>query len=141
MANVNPYLTFDGDCETVFNYYKSVIGGEFSMLSRFKDMPGPHNDNPADADLVMHVALPIGNTVLMGSDRPPSFGRATLGDNISLAIGTDSREQADKVYKGLSDGGKAEMPMGDAPWGDYFGMLTDKFGIQWMVTHTPPKKG
>ncbi|WP_343704163.1 VOC family protein [Chitinophaga sp.] len=138
MANVNPYLTFDGTCEEVFNFYRSVFGGEFATVMRFKDMPGPHMEAGDDGNLVMHMALPIGqHSILMGSDRPSSFGKATKGDNFSLAIGADSREHADKLYKGLSEGGKAEMPMGDAPWGDYFGMLTDRYGIQWMISYGP----
>jgi PhnB protein len=138
MANVNPYLTFDGNCEAVFNHYKSVIGGDFAALVRYKDMPGPGTDDPAEANMVMHVSLPIGpHTMLMGGDRPKSFGPATFGNNFSLAIGADSREHADQLYKGLAGGGKEDMPMGDAPWGDYFGMLTDKFGIQWMVVQGP----
>ena len=137
MAHVNPYLTFDRNCEEAFAHYKSVIGGEYTAMIRFKDMPGPHTSASGDNDLVMHVALPIGNTLLMGSDRGDSMGKGTPGDNVSLAIGADSREHADKLYKGLSQGGKPEMPMGDAPWGDYFGMLVDQFGIQWMISFTP----
>ncbi|RPE08784.1 VOC family protein [Chitinophaga lutea] len=136
MAHVNPYLTFGGNCEEAFNYYKSVLGGEFLTVMRYKDMPGPHHQDPADDNLVMHVALPIGkNSLLMGGDRPKSFGPAELGNVFSLAIDPDSREHADKLFEGLSSGGKADMPMGDAPWGAYFGMLTDKFGVQWMINY------
>lgn len=135
MATVNPYLTFDGTCEAAFNHYKTVIGGDFVNISRFKDMPGPHRKDASDDNLIMHVALPVGKTsILMGSDRPPSYGAGKVGDNFSVSLTADSREHADKLFKGLAEGGQVTMPMGDAPWGAYFGMLTDKYDIQWMIS-------
>lgn len=133
MAAVNPYLTFGGSCEEAFGLYKSVFGGDFLTLSRFSEMPAEHYGQ-GEENLVMHVALPIGaNTILMGSDSPSTFGPLNVGNNYSVAVSPDTKDQADKIFNGLADGGKVTMPISDAPWGAYFGMLTDKFGIQWMV--------
>lgn len=145
MATVNPYLTFDSTCAEAFEFYKSVFGGEFSYLGKFKDMPpmegqGPMSD--ADGEKVMHVSLPISKeTVLMGSDSSEAFGQATIiGNNFSVSINTDSQEEADKLFGGLSVGGKVTMPMSKTFWGAYFGMFTDKFGIQWMVNFDEQKE-
>lgn len=127
MAQVNPYLVFNGDCEAAFEFYKSVFGGEFPYIGRFKDMPPmPEDENcpppsEADGNLIMHVSLMVGDTVLMGSD---SFSGqpATFGDNFSVSINTDSREEADRVFNGLSAGGKVTMPMDNTFWG---GILRD----------------
>jgi PhnB protein len=140
MASVNPYLTFPGNCEEAFNFYKSVFGGEFPYFGKFKDMPPMEGCGPlseADGEKVMHVSLPISKeTVLMGSDSSESWGQATImGNNFSISINTDSTEEADKLFNGLSAGGKVTMPMDKTFWGAYFGMFTDKFGIQWMVNH------
>ncbi|MGX5820998.1 VOC family protein [Chitinophaga lutea] len=143
MAMVNPYLNFNDACEEAFNLYKSVFGGEFSMVMRFGDTPpgnGCPDYTPAEAKKIMHMSLPIGSgTVLMGSDMPAEMGKVTNGNNFSVAVSADSREHADKIHAGLSAGGRADMPMGDAFWGDYFGAVTDKFGIQWMITHSPQR--
>lgn len=141
MLNVNPYLNFKGNTEEAFNFYKSVFGGEFTMLMRFKDTPEAGNI-PADArDQIMHVALPLGkNNVLMGTDAPESMGFGLkVGNNVHIAIQTESREEADNLFKGLSAGGNVQMPMADMFWGDYYGAFTDKFGIQWMIAFTNPK--
>lgn len=145
MATVNPYLTFDSRCAEAFEFYKSVFGGEFSYLGKFKDMPpmegqGPMSD--ADGEKVMHVSLPISKeTVLMGSDSSEAFGQATIiGNNFSVSINTDSQQEADKLFGGLSVGGKVTMPMSKTFWGAYFGMFTDKFGIQWMVNFDEQKE-
>ena len=136
MPAINSYLNFNGNTEEVFNFYKSVFGGEFQMVMRFKDVPPEHQSTPAEANKIMHISFPIGkNNVLMGSDVPEAWGKAVTGTNVSLSITADSKEEADKLYKGLSAGGKATMPMSNTFWGSYFGMLTDKFGIQWMVSH------
>ncbi|WP_143306004.1 VOC family protein [Chitinophaga vietnamensis] len=133
MAAVNPYLTFGGSCEEAFGLYKSVFGGDFLTLSRFSEMPAEHY-GPGEENLVMHVALPIGNnTILMGSDSPSTFGPLNVGNNYSVAVSPDTKDQADQIFNGLADGGKVTMPISDAPWGAYFGMLTDKFGVNWMV--------
>ncbi len=137
MAQVNPYLTFNGDCEDAFEFYKKVFGGEFTYLGRFKEMPpmGDKKVSSADGEKIMHVSLPIGKeTVLMGSDTSEEFGQtAKPGSNFSISVNADTQEEADKLYNGLVSGGQKIMPMDKTFWGAYFGMLTDKFGIQWMV--------
>ncbi len=140
MTVVNPYLIFNGNCDEVFEFYKSVFGGEFTGKMRFKDMASEEMPIPEhEHDKIMHVALPIGNTILMGSDSMESSGAVKDGNNFSVAITPDSKEEADRIFNGLSDGGKQTMPMDDAPWGAYFGMLTDKFGINWMVNYNYPR--
>ncbi len=134
MTALNPYLNFNGNTEEVFNFYKSVFGGEFAMLMRFGDTPGCENMPETDKNGIMHIALPIGNNVIMGTDVPKSMEQVTMGTNMSISVSVHSREEADRVYNGLSAGGKATMPMDDMFWGDYYGMLTDKFDIQWMVS-------
>ena len=133
MATINPYLNFNGNTEEAFNFYKSVFGGEFEMVLRFKDMEVP-GQSMGDPNLIMHIALPISKeTVLMGSDVPSEFPQAVTGSNVSLSYNPDSKEAADKVYNALSAGGTVTMPMDNAPWGAYFGMCNDKYGIQWMI--------
>ena len=133
---INPYLNFYGNTEEAFNFYKSVFGGEFAMVQRFKDTPGCENLPPADWDKIMHMALPIGpDNVLMATDALDSMGQSlTVGNNFSLSISTDSEEETNRVFNALSAGGKATMPPEKTFWGSYFGMLTDKYGIQWMVS-------
>lgn len=137
MAHINPYIHFNGNAEEAFTFYKSVFGGEFAMLSRFKElaMPGIGEN---EAEKIMHISLPIGpHTILMGSDTPDSMGKHNLNETRSkIAISPDSKEEADKIFNGLSAGGQVEMPMMDAPWGAYFGMFRDKYGIEWMVNFT-----
>jgi PhnB protein len=138
MAQVNPYLMFNGNCEAAFLFYKSVFGGEFQSFNRFGEMPQDDNCEPLDdttKNLIMHVSFPISSeTILMGSDTSESFGNtATIGNNISLSINTNSREEADKLFEGLSKDGKVTMPLQDTFWEAYFGMFTDKFGINWMI--------
>lgn len=132
MANINPYLVFHDKCEEAFEFYRSVFGGEFMAKMRFSEMMPDAGD---EADKIMHVALPISDgNVLMGSDNSNNMGGApTIGNNVSIAIGTSDRGEADKLFSGLSDGGSVTMPMNDAPWGDYFGMFTDKYGFNWMI--------
>jgi PhnB protein len=146
MPSFNPYLNFPGTTEEAFNFYKSVFGGEFAMVMRFKDMTtGEGCDgaqvSEADADKIMHISYPLGgDTVLMGTDSLESMGqKLNAGDNFSICIGPDSKEEADRLYQALSEGGTASMPMADMFWGDYWGMLTDKFGIQWMVNYGEKK--
>ena len=134
MAAVNPYLTFNGQCEEAFNFYKSMFGGEFATISQFKDIPSEHTMPAIEGDKIMHVALPISReTILMGSDRPGGFGPGITGDHFSIAINTSSKEEADKLFYGLSEGGTVTMPLEKTFWGAYFGMFRDKFGVQWMV--------
>ena len=138
MTVVNPYLTFNGNCEEAFTFYKSVFGGEFQFMGRFKDMPpmGGKQVPEADAEKIMHVSLPVSKeTILMGSDSSAEFGQATvMGNNFSISVNTGSEEEADKMFNGLSAGGNVTMPMSKTFWGSYFGMLVDRFGIQWMVS-------
>ncbi len=137
MLAFNPYLNFAGNTEEAFNFYQSVFGGEFVMLQRFKDMPGGPEMSEADQNKIMHISLPIGGgTILMGTDTLESMGQhLTVGTNFSIAIGTSAKEEANTIFNALSAGGKIEMPIGDTFWGAYFGMFTDKFGIQWMVNY------
>jgi PhnB protein len=136
MATINPYLNFGGNCEEAFNFYKSVFGGEFLTVMRFKDVPAEYQMPESEGQKIMHVALPIGQgTILMGSDTPAAMEPVTNGNNYSIAIGTESEAEATKLFNGLSAGGQVTMPLDKAFWGAYFGMLTDKFGIQWMVSY------
>lgn len=135
MAAVNPYLMFNGTCEEAFLFYKSVFGGEFPYIGKFKDAPAEEGEVLSEEALnrIMHVSLPIGNTILMGSDSHPRYGDVGFGDNFSISINTESTEEADRIFNGLSAGGKVEMPLQKTFWGAYFGMFKDKFGINWMV--------
>lgn len=135
MATINPYLNFLGNTEEAFNFYKSVFGGEFVVFQRFKDSPHGDNMSAEDKEKIMHVALPIGNgNVLMGTDALDSMGqKLNIGDNFSISISADSEAEADQLFAALSPGAHIVMPLEKAFWGAYFGMLTDKFGIQWMV--------
>ena len=129
------YLNFAGNAEEAFNFYKSVFGGEFSSVVRFKDFPMEGVEIPkADEDKVMHIALPIGDNLLMASDVLESQGQQLVqGNNNYVMVNPDGKEEADRIFKGLSRGADIEMPIADQPWGDYFGSLKDKFGVMWMV--------
>ena len=137
MASINPYLIFNGNCEAAFLFYQSVFGGEFPFIGKFKDMPPADNCPPLsaeDANKVMHVTLPIGGgSILMGSDSNSQSGQVAFGANVSLSINADSRIEADKLFNGLSAGGKVVMAMQDTFWGAYFGMFVDKYEIHWMI--------
>jgi PhnB protein len=138
MTTVNVYLTFNGNCEEAFNFYKSVFGGEFPYIGRFKDMPteGGKPVSTEDAEKIMHVSLPISKeTMLMGSDTGGEWAsNYSHGNNFSISINTGSKDEADRLFNGLSIGGQVTMPMNKTFWGEYFGMFTDKFGINWMVS-------
>ena len=139
MAQINPYITFNGNCEEAFNFYKSVFGGEFPYIGRFKEMPPAEGKTmpAADGEKIMHVSLPISNeTTLMGSDTGGEWAsNFKEGNNISISINTASEEEATKIFNGLSAGGKIIMPLEKTFWGAYFGMFADKFGIGWMVNY------
>lgn len=143
MATFNPYLNFPGNTEEAFNFYKSVLGGEFQAVMRFGD--GPDCDEmkipDVDKNKIMHIALPIGDgNMLMGTDALESLGQTlTTGNNFYICISPDSREEADRLFAELSDGGKVEMPLQDMFWGDYFGCASDKFGVQWMISFANKK--
>lgn len=134
MTTINPWINFNGNAEEAFTFYKSVFGGEFTKITRFKDLSGPGFPATEDANKVFFVGLPIGTNLLMGNDIPASMGKVSENENrskISISVGT--KEEADKLFNGLSAGGKVEMPIGDSPWGTYFAMFRDKYGIEWMV--------
>lgn len=139
---LNPYLNFEGNTEEAFNFYKSVFGGDFTSVVRFKDVPDAAQVSEADKNKLMHIALPIGeNMILMATDALESMNHhLSVGNNFSICIDVASEGEADKLFKQLSEGGKADMPMQKAFWGAYFGSFTDKFGIQWMVNYTYPKE-
>jgi PhnB protein len=144
MAKINPYLHFIGNTEEVFNFYKSVFGGEFAMVMRYGDMSGQEGcENMSDDDKkkIMHIALPLSDGhVLMGTDAVGEYAKdAIIGNNISLSISADSKEEAEKIFNGLAESGKVTMPLGDTFWDAYFGMLKDKYDVQWMVNYDYPK--
>ena len=142
MATLNPYLNFQGNTEEAFNFYKSVFGGEFITVMRYKDTPEAGKVPAHEQDKIMHMALPIGKgNILMGTDMLESMGQPLqAGNNISLSITVDSEGEADKLFQGLSADGQVTMPLEKTFWGDYFGMLTDPFGIQWMISYEYPKQ-
>ena len=143
MALINPHINFNGNAEEAFTFYKSVFGGDFATVMRFKDMAS--NEAAADdteANKIMHIALPIGPNVLIGNDVPKFMGRVNEMENRSkIAVSAATREEADKLFNGLSAGGTIEVPIADSPWGSYFGMFRDKYGIEWMVDFDPKYKG
>lgn len=133
MKAVNPYLNFNGNTEEAFNFYKSVFGGEFVTVMRFGDTPGCESMPETEKNGIMHIALPLGSSLLMGTDVPKSMEQVKFGTNSSITIDAESREEADRYFNGLAEDGKVGMPMDDMFWGAYYGMLTDKFGVQWMI--------
>ena len=140
MAIINPHVNFNGNAEEAFTFYKSVFGGEFAKVIRFKDLAGPGFEiSKSEENKIMHIALPIGKfNMLMGNDVPEILGRTNENENRSkIVISTESKEEADKLFSGLSAGGQIEMPISDSPWGSYFGMFRDKYGIEWMVEFAP----
>jgi len=138
MTQLNPYLTFLGNCEEAFNFYKSIFGGEFTYVGRFADMPPQDGITLSEADKtkIMHISLPINKTtILMGSDTGGEWAnKTTIGNNISLSLNVTSKAEADRLFNLLSSGGKITMPIADTFWGDYFGMCIDTYGINWMVS-------
>jgi len=143
MPTLNPYLNFPGNTEEAFNFYKLVFGGDFAGgVFRFKDTPDGNKLSESEQQKVMHIALPIGKgNMLMATDTLESMGhKVTPGTNFHLSIEAESKDEAEKIFNALSNGGKVTMPLADAFWGAYFGMLTDKFGMQWMVNYTYPKE-
>ena len=142
MIKLETYLNFNGNTEEAFEFYKSVFGGEFSSLVRFKDMPMAGVAIPeADVGKIMHISLPIGANTLMGSDSLESLGmKLNQGNDVYIFIAPDSKDEADRIFAALSAGGEIEMPMADQPWGDYFGSFRDKFGVMWMINFSMPKE-
>ncbi len=140
MKAINPWINFNGNAEEAFQFYKSVFGGEFAKVIRFKDLVSegfPVSEN--EADKIMHISLPIGrNNVLIANDVPEIMGRTNENENRSkIVINAESREEADKIFNGLSVGGDVEGPIGETPWGTYAGMFRDKYGIEWIVEFDP----
>ena len=137
MTSINPYLNFGGHCEEAFNFYHSVFGGAAPEFSRFNVMPsgeGEHQMSESDANQIMHVSFPVGDgTVLMGSDRPAAMGPLIFGNNAHISVQLNDKDEATRIFNGLAAGGNVTMPLADQFWGATFGMLTDKFGVQWMI--------
>jgi PhnB protein len=143
VTKLHSYLNFGGNAQEAFDFYKSVFGGEFSSLVRFKDFPMEGVAiSEDDEDKIMHIALPIGDgNVLMASDVLESLGQQLVqGNNVYVSVHPTSREEADRIFNALSDGAEIEMPIADQVWGDYYGSLKDRFGVQWMVNHSPPRE-
>lgn len=139
MASINPHINFNGNAEEAFNFYSAVFGSKFSKVIRFKDMANEDFQVAEhEAEKIMHIALPIGKNFLMGNDVPEILGRTNENENRSkIVIAAESKEEADQLFNGLSAGGSVEMPIGDSPWGTYFGMFRDKYGIEWMIEFDP----
>jgi len=139
MAQINPHINFNGNAEEAFTFYKSVFGGEFATIVRFKEIAS--DEMPVaehEANKIMHIALPIGKNLLMANDVPESMGPTNENENRSkIVINAESREEADKIYNGLSAGATIEVPISDSPWGTYFAMFRDKYGIEWMIDFDP----
>ena len=141
MAQINSHINFNGNAEEAFNFYKSVFGGEIEKIIRFKDIASaefPVAEN--EANKIMHIALPIGKNFLMANDVPESMGQ-TNENRSKIFIIAESKEEADKLFNGLSAGGTVEVPIGESPWGSSLGMFRDKFGIEWMIDFDPKYKG
>lgn len=137
MATANPYLNFNGNTEDAFNFYKSVFGGEFLTVQRFKDTPEAERVSASERDKIMHIALPIGKSnILMGTDALESMGhKVAAGNNFHISLSTESEDETKKLFNGLSAGGTVTVPLEKQFWGATFGMFTDKFGVSWMVNY------
>lgn len=144
MALINPHINFNGNAEEAFTFYRSIFGGEFAKIIRFKDIASPeYTIAEKDENKIMHIALPIGKyNVLMANDVPDFLGEVNENEHRSkISVSTESKGEADKIFNGLSAGGKVEVPIADSPWGSYFGMFRDKYGIEWMIDFDPEYKG
>lgn len=141
MATINPHINFNGNAEEAFEFYRSVFGGKFAKIIRLKELSSP--DFPVaenEMNKILHISLPIGKNILIGNDVPEIMGPVSENENRSkISITAENREEADKLFIGLSADGSVEMPMGKSPWGSYFGMFRDKFGIEWMIDFDPSK--
>ncbi|HRN73182.1 MAG TPA: VOC family protein [Ginsengibacter sp.] len=139
MAQINPYINFNGNAEEAFEFYRSIFGGTFKRVIRFKDLPSAGFEvTAAEADKIMHIALPIGHNTLMANDVPEFMGRVNENENRSkIAVSVESREEADRIFNKLSEGGQVEMPIGDSLWNTYFAMFRDKYGLEWVIEYDP----
>lgn len=136
MAIINPSINFNGNCEEAFTFYKSAFGGEFGKIVRFKDLPSDpaHPISPSEVDKIMHITLPIGQNVLIGNDVPSFMGTVNEQENRSkISIQAESKQEAEHLYQHLSQGGAIEVPLDESPWGSYFAMFRDKYGVEWMI--------
>ncbi|QIL37842.1 VOC family protein [Pedobacter sp. HDW13] len=144
MRAINPWINFNGNAEEAFTFYKSVFGGEFTKITRFKDLSGPGFEvAEEEANKIMYIGLPLGkNNVLIANDIPGFLGQVSENENRSkIYVNTESREEADKIFNGLSGGGEVEGPIDDSPWGTYAGMFRDKYGIEWIIEFDPGYEG
>lgn len=139
MASINPYINFNGNAEEAFTFYKSVFGSEFGTIVRFKDLASAEFPvSESEADKILRITLPIGGNILVANDVPEAMGQVSENENRSkIAVSTESREEADRIFAGLTEGAAIEMPMSDSPWGTYFGMFRDKYGIEWTIEFEP----
>ena len=140
MTTLSPWINFNGNAEEAFTFYKSVFGGDFTSVIRFKDVAGRDSEvAEQDADKIMQIVLPIiGENTLIGNDVPEFMGKVSENENRSkIHVSVDSKEEAERIFNGLSAAGQVEVPMSDSPWGTYFGMFRDKYGIEWMVDFDP----
>ena len=139
MATINPHINFNGNAEEAFNFYKSVFGGEFSKIVRFEEIRGPEIQiSENEAQKLMHIALPIGSNVLIGNDVPEYMGKVSENENRSkISLSAESKEEADRLFHGLSAGGSVEMPISESFGNSYFGMFRDKYGIEWIISYEP----
>lgn len=142
MTTLSPWINFNGNAEEAFTFYKSVFGGEFTKITRLKDLASPEFPvGDADANKIMQISLPMSNGgMLIGNDVPSFLGKVNENENRSkIHVSIESKEEAEKLFNGLSVGGQVEGPMGDSPWGTYFGMFRDKYGIEWIIECDPSK--
>lgn len=135
MATINTYLNFNGNTEEAFNFYKAAFGGEFAVVMRFGDTPGCEEMPATDKNKIMHIALPIGGNMLMGTDVPETMEQVKNGTSVSISVNTDSEQQTRDLFEKLSAGGDVKMPLDNMFWGALYGMFTDKFGVQWMLNY------
>ncbi len=135
---INPCLTFPGNCRKAFEFYQSVFGGDFSFISTFGQAPVDLEIAEADRDRIIHVSLPIGSNVLMGSDALSTVcPDLTAGNNFSVSIHPTSRAETEQIFEKLSEGGTVIVALADAHWGSYYTMFSDRFGITWQINHDP----
>ena len=139
MATINPYINFNGNAEEAFTFYKSVFGGEFGSVVRFKDLESPgFHVSEEDADKIMRIVLPIGGNTLIANDVPAAMGPVSENENRSkISVSAESKAEAERIFAGLSEGGEVEMPMAESPWGTSFAMFRDRYGREWTVEYDP----
>lgn len=137
MKAAHPYLNFDGKTEEAFNFYRGVFGGEFATVLRFRDFGGEAAGiAPDELDRIAHIALPLGETMLMASDIPASRGAShVVGTNCYISVAPDSAEEAERAFNGLAAGGTVEMALQQTEWAEKYGSCIDKFGVRWMVNY------